>query len=198
MNDKTLEIFKLCEKLVELLQDKEAIADLELLFKRHPEMFKDKKEVKELIDKVVSEPEIAINANRDNRAYEVIKVAKKLDDKKMGDIVIKKDKGLSEIFHANKKRVKEFERLKKKKNLLQVETPILSTRQLNGLELMDRNPSGANTLSAIDRNILPNSTYQSQAIQGEKAMDMLRQEYEENSSEKDKQFLAIHHKLLLF
>ena len=63
---------------------------------------------------------------------------------------------------------------------------------------MDRNPSGANTLSAIDRNILPNSTYQSQAIQGEKAMDMLRQEYEENSSEKDKQFLAIHHKLLLF
>ena len=198
MNDKTLEILKLCEKLAELLQDKEAIADLELLFKRHPEMFKDIKEVKELIDKVVSEPEIAINANRDNRAYEVIKVAKKLDDKKMGDIVIKKDKGLSEIFHANKKRVKEFERLKKKKNLLQVETPILSTRQLNGLELMDRNPSGANTLSAIDRNILTNSTYKSQATKGEKAMDMLRQEYKENSSEKDKQFLAIHHKLLLF
>ena len=106
----------------------------------------------------------------------------------MGDIVIKKDKGLSEIFHANKKRVKEFERLKKKKNLLQVETPILSTRQLNGLELMDRNPSGANTLSAIDRNILTNSTYKSQAAQGEKAMDMLRQEHEEKDIDKEKEF----------
>ena len=34
--------------------------------------------------------------------------------------------------------------------------------------------------------IVANSKLQSQATQGEKAMDMLRQEYEENSSEKDK------------
>ena len=56
-----LALFNLGKSLVELLGEEQAIADLELLFKRHPEMFKDIKEVKELIDKVVSEPDIIIN-----------------------------------------------------------------------------------------------------------------------------------------
>ena len=42
-----------------------------------------------------------------------------------------------------------------KENLLQVETPALSTHQLNGLELMDKNPSGANALSATTEEIIP-------------------------------------------
>ncbi|WP_297194404.1 hypothetical protein [uncultured Campylobacter sp.] len=39
---------------------------------------------------------------------------------------------------------------------------------------------------STDDVIVANSKLQSQAAQGEKAMDMLRQEYEENSSNKDK------------
>ncbi|MGI7700011.1 hypothetical protein ACNGMO_08310, partial [Campylobacter jejuni] len=67
MSDKELEIFELCERLSELLGDKEAIADLKKLYTNHPEMFKDMQEVKEVINKVVSEPEIIVDANRDKR-----------------------------------------------------------------------------------------------------------------------------------
>ncbi|WP_257911309.1 hypothetical protein [Campylobacter lari] len=56
-NAKDLEIFELCEKLAELLGDKEAIADLRTLEKRHPEMFVDKKQVSNLIQIVTKEPE---------------------------------------------------------------------------------------------------------------------------------------------
>ena len=45
MSDKELEIFKLCERLTELLGDKEAIADLKKLYEKHPEMFKNMQDV---------------------------------------------------------------------------------------------------------------------------------------------------------
>lgn len=38
---------------------------------------------------------------------------------------------------------------------MQVETPTPSTHQLNGLELMDKNPSGANALSATINQTIP-------------------------------------------
>ena len=44
-----LEIFKLCERLAELLGDEEAIADLNILLERHPEMFVGKEQVYNLI-----------------------------------------------------------------------------------------------------------------------------------------------------
>ena len=154
MSEKELEIFELCERLAELLGDKEAIADLKKLYEKHPEMFKDMQEVSNVIKGVVSEPEIAVDDNKDNRDYEVIKVAKILNAEKMADVVIKNEKGTNEIFHANKKRIGEFDRLRKKENLLQVETPTPSTRQLNGLELIDENLSSANALSTIDDNII--------------------------------------------
>ena len=155
MSEKELEIFKLCERLTELLGDKEAIADLKALWRRHPEMFKDMQEVSKTIQEVVIKPEIAVDANKDNRDYEVIKVAKILNTEKMADVVIKNEKGTNEIFHANKKRIGEFDRLKNKENLLQVETPTPSTHQFNGLELIDKNLSSANALSTIDNSIIP-------------------------------------------
>ncbi|RTJ63517.1 hypothetical protein [Campylobacter jejuni] len=155
MSNKELEIFELCERLSELLGDKEAIADLKKLYAKHPEMFKDMNELSNTIKEVVKEPEIIIDANRDKRDYEVIKAAKIINDKKMADVVIKNENGTNEIFHANQKRIKEFNRLSNKNNLLQVETPTPSTHQLNGLELIDKNPSGANALSATDENIIP-------------------------------------------
>ncbi|EHH0538473.1 hypothetical protein J7D62_001596, partial [Campylobacter lari] len=63
-NAKDLEIFELCEKLAELLGDKEAIADLRTLEKRHPEMFVDKKQVSNLIQIVTKEPELIIKNPR--------------------------------------------------------------------------------------------------------------------------------------
>ena len=45
-----------------------------------------------------------------------------------------------------------------------------------------------NDISPANENILANSTYKSQAAQGEKAMDMLRQEYEEKDIDKEKEF----------
>ncbi|TKX30059.1 hypothetical protein, partial [Campylobacter aviculae] len=155
MSDKELEIFELCERLSELLGDKEAIADLKKLYINHPEMFKDMQDVSNTIKEVVKEPEIIVDANRNKRDYEVIKAAKIINDKKMADVVIKNESGINEIFHANKKRIKEFNRLNNKDNLLQVETPTPPTHQLNGLELMDKNPSGANALSATAKKIIP-------------------------------------------
>ncbi|MBQ8819151.1 MAG: hypothetical protein IJZ99_00110, partial [Campylobacter sp.] len=55
-----LEIFKLCERLAELLGDEEAIADLNILLERHPEMFVGKEKVYNLIKKVLNDPEIII------------------------------------------------------------------------------------------------------------------------------------------
>lgn len=51
MSDKELEIFELCERLVDLLGDKEAVADLQTLLERHPEMFQNKEQVANLIKK---------------------------------------------------------------------------------------------------------------------------------------------------
>ncbi|MCR2064558.1 hypothetical protein [Campylobacter helveticus] len=117
MSEKVLEIFKLCERLVELLGDKEAIADLKILLIRHPEMFKSKEEVKEVIERVVSEPDIIVDARRDEN-YLVFKALKALSDTKMGDVIIKNQDGINEIFHTNKKKISEFTRFAKKANNL--------------------------------------------------------------------------------
>ena len=53
-----LEIFKLCERLAELLGDEEAIADLKKLYTNHPEMFQNIKEVSKIINEVLTEPEL--------------------------------------------------------------------------------------------------------------------------------------------
>ena len=49
MNQKQLEIFTLCERLSKLLGDKEAIADLKVLYERHPEMFSNMRDVSNTI-----------------------------------------------------------------------------------------------------------------------------------------------------
>lgn len=120
---KTLEIFALCERLAMLLGDKEAIADLQRLYARHPEMFRDMQEVSEVIGAVVCAPEIMTNANREG----AILVAKRLKEKhKMGEVAIENDNGTNIIFHANQKKMSEFNRLERnlfKNTRLLVETP---------------------------------------------------------------------------
>ncbi|MCR2054823.1 hypothetical protein CHLV4139_04835 [Campylobacter helveticus] len=137
MSEKVLEIFKLCERLVELLGDKEAIADLKLLYEHHPE--------------------IIMRAKREG----AILASKRLQNMlKMGDVVIENDNGTNIIFHVNKKRIKEFEKLK---NSL-VETPTPSThRSKSAGELIGKNLSGANAHSANFDNNIPQPLKESQA-----------------------------------
>ena len=110
MSDKELEIFELCERLAELLGDKEAIADLKKLYANHPEMFRDMQDIKEIINKVVSEPEIIINNPKARVAKDLI-VAKRLDERKMGDVGIRNDEGTNVIYHTNKKNIRGFYKL---------------------------------------------------------------------------------------
>ncbi|MEB2801135.1 hypothetical protein Q9Q70_07305 [Campylobacter upsaliensis] len=113
MSDKELEIFELCERLVDLLGDKEAVADLQILLDRHPEMFQNKEQVANLIKKVVNDPEIIINNPTPKSEKDYI-AGKKLNEKKMGEVGIRKDENISKIFHANEKRLKNLELMAKK------------------------------------------------------------------------------------
>ncbi|WP_416861227.1 hypothetical protein [Helicobacter ganmani] len=157
MSEKELEIFKLCERLTELLGDKEAIADLKKLYEKHPEMFKDMQEVSQTIKEVVSKAEIITDAKR----KDAILVTTMLEDnRKMGEVAIENDEGTNIIFHTNKKRAKEFERLKS--SLVETPTPSTHHSKLAG-ELMGKNPSGANAHSANFDEIIP-QTKENQSI----------------------------------
>ncbi len=111
--ERELAIFHLCKSLVDLLGEEQAIADLTLLYKRHPEMFKNKDEVKEVIEKVVSEPEIIIKNPSPMSEKDYI-AGKKLNDKKMGEIGVRQDENIVKIFHADEKNIKHLKRLHKK------------------------------------------------------------------------------------
>ncbi|WP_236033274.1 PBECR2 nuclease fold domain-containing protein [Helicobacter turcicus] len=112
-NEEKLEIFQLGVALTQALNgDSEAIADLNRIYKRHKEMFKDEEDVKNLIEQVIANPEIVIDAQR-NESYNVYKAIKAINDEKMGDVVVKDDGGINEIFHANKKKISELNRFKK-------------------------------------------------------------------------------------
>ena len=108
--ERELAIFHLCKSLVDLLGEEQAIADLTLLYKRHPEMFKNKDEVKEVIEKVVSEPEIIIKNPSPMSEKDYI-AGKKLNDKKMGEVGVRQDENIVKIFHANEKNVKKLKQL---------------------------------------------------------------------------------------
>lgn len=85
MND--LEIFQLAGAIALALKgEKEAIADIELLLQRHPEMFENAKDVVNTINEVVSNPEIIMdnpNTSQHILQNEVL-IAKKLNEKKNG------------------------------------------------------------------------------------------------------------------
>ena len=172
MNNPT--IFTLCKALVELVGKEQALADLQLLYKRHPEMFRDKNEVAEVIDKVVREPDIIIDANRDNKPYSVIKAMKKLDSKKMGDVIIKNENGVNEIFHANKKKISEFTRVEKKlkngDNLIgggDTQSPRPDENRV-------RVAGTGQVRSPINDEIIPNSTNQSQTTSNVESKPTIR------------------------
>lgn len=120
-----LEIFQIAGAIALALKgEKEAIADVELLLKRHPEMFENAKDVVNTINKVVSEPEIIMDNPQYTKEKEILS-AKKLDDKKMGEVINKNDNGTNVIFHANKKNIKKFKQLENKQSLVGSPNPYI-------------------------------------------------------------------------
>ncbi|MFY4766527.1 hypothetical protein ACOTVC_06660 [Campylobacter sp. GB48] len=114
-NVKDLEIFELCEKLAELLGDKEAIADLKKLYLKHPEMFKSMQDLFNTIKEVVESPKIITKAKRKGALLAVKKIE---NSHKVGEVAIENDNGINVIFHANKKNIN-----KSKVRQMLVETP---------------------------------------------------------------------------
>ena len=133
----------------------EAIANLKVLFARHPEMFENLEDLRNTIKEVVSTPEIMMhNTKPKGNDVEVI-VAKRLNDKKMGDIGIRNAGETNVVFHANKTRMSNFERLKKKAEKQNTatdgrdaHTPYIQAQSLDG-RLVQKNIS-----SVADENII--------------------------------------------
>ena len=112
MKNYAMHLFRLGDRLANALGgDKQALADLQKLYRHHPEMFVDLKDLINTIETVAQKPEIIVDATHSNKDIGIFKAAKRLDSQKMGDIVVKNNNGINEIFHTNKKNVKEFDRL---------------------------------------------------------------------------------------
>ena len=145
-----LEIFQIAGAIALALKgEKEAIADVELLLKRHPEMFENAKDVVNTINKVVSEPEIIMDnpsVSKYKSKNEILS-AKKIDDKKMGDVAIRNDNGTNVIFHANKKKISEFKRLEAKQQTVGSPNSYTQAQSLDGL--VQKN------ISSLIKNIIP-------------------------------------------
>jgi len=130
MNNKSLKIFTLCKALVELVGKEQALADLQLLYKRHPEMFRDENEVAEVIDKVVRKPDL-IMKNPKAKSDKDFMVYKKLNDKKMGDVGIRNENDKSVIFHANKKNISKFRKIERQQALVEASSAKAAPTRLN-------------------------------------------------------------------
>ncbi|KGI53416.1 hypothetical protein, partial [Campylobacter sp. MIT 97-5078] len=156
MSDKELEIFALCERLTELLGDKEAIADLKKLYEHHPEMFKDMQEVSKAIGEVVLEPDLIMKNTKakSEKDFIVAKQILEINSKKMGDIGIRNDEGTNIIYHANKQDKRNFNRFINKavsgEAVHSLHTPSQDA-QMGG----DDKSSGVNTLSETTKDIIP-------------------------------------------
>lgn len=148
-----LEIFQLAGAIAMALKgEKEAIADVELLLKRHPEMFENVKDVVNTINQVVSEPEIIMDnpsTSRYSSKNEILS-AKKLDSKKMGDVAIRNDDGTNVIFHANKKKMSEFKRLEAKQQMVGSPNSYTQAQSLDGL--VQKNSSSVVSETIIAQN----------------------------------------------
>lgn len=156
-----LEIFKLGITLAQALQgDEYAIANLKTLFERHPEMFKSLDDLREIIAKTALKPEIIMpNEKPLGKDIEII-AAKRLDSRKMGDIGVRNENGTNKIFHANKTRISNFQRLEKKALEIvaggrDAHTPYTQAQSLDG-RLVQKNISPATDKNIISQSLLNN------------------------------------------
>ncbi|EOC6269831.1 hypothetical protein ACI6DR_001455 [Campylobacter upsaliensis] len=190
MSEKVLKIFKLCNELHKLLGDKEAIADLKKLHSNHPEMFKDVKEVANIIEEVVYKPEIIIKNPRPKSAKDYI-VIKHLDNDKdkIGDVGIRNDGGTNIIFHTNISANRNFKRLAKKEVVVAGEAVhSLHTSRPAELGGNNRRLSGANAHSATTKDTIPQPSKESQATTNALIEEMLKMQESISSIPRVKDF----------
>ena len=161
-----LTIFTLCKALVELVGKEQALADLQLLYKRHPEMFRDENEVAEVIEQVVRKPDLIMKNPKAKSDKDYIVVKKSLDSQpnKMADIGISDKNGECVIFHANKQDKRNFNRFLNKavangEAVRSLHTP--SQARMGGNE----KSSGANALSSATKDNSTPNTDKSQAVE---------------------------------
>ena len=162
MSDKELEIFELCEELAKRLGEKGAIADLKTLRNLHPEMFKNMQEVANLIQEVVTEPEIIIK-NPKPMSEKAYLAAKELNNNKMGEVGVRRDDNINKIFHANEKNAKKMRQLEKKEVVYKrsmVGTPTSYTQAQSLDERLVEN-----SISLTANGIIPQNDNQSPHIQ---------------------------------
>ena len=162
MSDKELEIFELCEELAKRLGEKGAIADLKTLRNLHPEMFKNMQEVANLIQEVVTEPEIIIKNPKPMSEKDYI-AAKELNNNKMGEVGVRRDDNINKIFHANEKNAKKMRQLEKKEVVYKrsmVGTPTSYTQAQSLDERLVEN-----NISLTANGIIPQNDNQSPHIQ---------------------------------
>ncbi|HDX6256508.1 TPA: hypothetical protein RPV52_001481 [Campylobacter fetus subsp. venerealis] len=169
MND--LEIFKISITLMEALNgDREAIADLSGFVKKHPEMFKNNEEVAKTISEVLLEHNL-ISKNHRTKAENDLFVAKQnlSFENKMGDVGIRNEEGTNRIYHVLKRNPKEFNRLLRRAERLQLLVETSKTHTSRPAEQdADINMSGDKTHSttakklqtdnpAVNTDIIPQS-----------------------------------------
>ena len=103
---------------------------------------------------LVSLPSLICFSNLSNSGLTVEKIvlsAKKLDDKKMGDVAIRNDNGTNVIFHANKKKISEFKRLEAKQQTVGSPNSYTQAQSLDGL--VQKNSS-----SVVSEPIIPQNS----------------------------------------
>ena len=163
-NDKQLAKFNLCKSLVELLGAEQATADLYRLYEHHKKdkMFKNIKEIDELIREVVSNPDLIMKnpTPKTEKDYMVAKRNLNKEPHKMGDVGISNRDGENKIFHANKQDKRNFNRFVRKAAnggaVRSLHTP--SKSWMGGND----KPSGANALSSTANGIISQDSKQSQ------------------------------------
>lgn len=157
MSKRELALFNLGKSLVELLGEELAIANLTLLYQRHPEMFVDEEELKRVIQKVVSSPDIIVKNPTPMSEKDYI-AGKKLNEEKMGEVGIRRDGDSIKIYHANHKRLKNLDLLAKKEIIVDgrdAHTPYTQAQSLDG-RLVENN------ISSTTNAIIPHTKQQLQ------------------------------------
>ena len=130
----------LCEKIS---------TSLAWLHSKHPEMFENKRAVKELIDYVLDEPNTIKAVKSENSVY----LGKK-DDTKIKDIVVDKDS--NKIIHANRRRM----------NTDEIKADGKDAHILLHTDTMPAGATGANARSSADESIIPQKDKNTKTING--------------------------------
>ncbi|MBR2157326.1 MAG: hypothetical protein IJ923_04715, partial [Campylobacter sp.] len=129
---------------------------------KHPEMFANKRAVKEVIDYVLNEPQIIKSAKSENSVF-----MGKMDNKKIKDIVVNKDE--NKIIHATHRKPSKAEKADSGNAL----PPHSDTMSDGALKLADKQ-----RLSAFNDDIIPQNAKHSDFLNKKTDLGVIKEVYE--------------------